>query len=175
VMRASLDQPALRALAGRAAGLPAEAQAAFVQRAVNQAVHARGRSYDCADDGYWAPAGETLGRGVGDCIDVAVAKMEALRLLGVPARDLYLTTGYAGGAATARGRESAALLVRLGGAFWLLSEGNDGPIPADLGSSSQFAPIVTYGVGRTWIHGKPVRATAPATATGYAMGTAPAR
>ena len=159
VMRASLDQPALLHLVRDAAGLSPPAQAAFVQAAVNRAVRNRSPSYNCSDDGYWAAAGETLGRGVGDCIDIAIAKMEALRLLGVPARDLYLTTGYAGAGGThGRGRESAALLVRTGEGFWLLGEGVDHVVAAGAGDSHpDFAPIITYGVGKTWIHGKLVR------------------
>lgn len=159
IMRASLDQPALRRLAGPARGMMPHEQAAFVQAAVNRAVRNRGSAHNCSDDGYWAPAGETLGRGVGDCIDIAIAKMEALRLLGIPARDLYLTTGYAGSGATVRrGRESAALLVRTGDEFWLLTDGADRVIAArpDHGDPA-FTPIITYGVGKTWVHGKLVR------------------
>ena len=159
IMRASLDQPALLALTGTAWGMAPAAQAAYVHAAVNRAVRSRSPSYDCSDDGYWAPAGETLGRGVGDCIDIAIAKMEALRLLGVPARDLYLTTGYAGAlGATGRGRESAALLVRIGGSFWLLTERDDQVIAASTAAAwPDFAPIITYGVGKTWIHGRLVK------------------
>ena len=159
VMRAPLDQPALVTLTDSAWGMSREAQAAFVQSAVNRAVRNRSPTYDCADDGYWAPASETLGRGVGDCIDIAIAKMEALRLLGVPARDLYLTTGYAGAnAGSKRGRESAALLVRIGGSFWLMTERDNQVIPAGASAAwPDFAPIITYGVGRTWVHGRLVK------------------
>ncbi|MDP3674117.1 MAG: transglutaminase domain-containing protein [Novosphingobium sp.] len=173
IMRAPLDQPALVALTGSAWGMAREAQAAFVQSAVNRAVRNRSTSYDCADDGYWAPASETLGRGVGDCIDIAIAKMEALRLLGVPARDLYLTTGYAGAHASQRGRESAALLVRIGGNFWLLTDRNSQVIAASSGMSRpDFAPIITYGVGKTWIHGKPVKVTPEKMQTAALAGSA---
>lgn len=159
IMRASLDQPALYRLTSAAGDLPPQAQAAFVQTAVNQAVHNRSPSYDCSDDGYWAAANETLGRGVGDCIDIAIAKMEALRLLGIPSRDLYLTTGYTGAAeGPGKGRQSAALLVRIGEGFWLLTERTDHAIEAGGPLASQeFAPIVTYGVGKTWVHGRLVR------------------
>lgn len=160
IMRASLDQPALVALTDAAWGMAPEARAAFVQTAVNRAVRNRSPSYDCSDDGYWAPAAETLGRGVGDCIDIAIAKMEALRMLGVPARDLYLTTGYADAhTAAERGRESAALLVRIGGSFWLLTDRDNHVIAASPSEARpDFAPIITYGVGKTWIHGKLVKA-----------------
>ena len=85
--------------------------------------------------------------------------MEALRLLGVPARDMYLTTGHLG---AGRSRESAALLVRTGEEFWLLSERTEQVIAAGHGGEhASFAPIVTYGVGRTWVHGKLVRTAPP--------------
>lgn len=163
IMRASLAQPALVALTDAAWSMAPEARAAFVHTAVNRAVRNRSASYNCADDGYWAPAGETLGRGVGDCIDIAIAKMEALRLLGVSSRDLYLTTGYAGGqTAPGRGRESAALLVRIGEGFWLLTDHDDRAIPASPSEAwPDFAPIITYGVGKTWIHGRLVKPAAP--------------
>lgn len=170
IMRASLDQPALVALTDAAWGMAPEARAAYVQTAVNRAVRNRSPSYNCADDGYWAPAGETLGRGVGDCIDIAIAKMEALRLLGVSARDLYLTTGYAGAQTVpGRGRESAALLVRIGDSFWLLTDHDNRVIPASPSEAwPDFAPIITYGVGKTWIHGRLAKPSPDITQTALA-------
>lgn len=164
-MMASLDQPALARLIAGAEGLPPQEQAAFVQSAVNLAISTGAPINDCSDDGYWAAASETLARGVGDCIDIALAKMEALRLLGIPESDLYLTTGYFGegnltGAQVDRGRESAALLVRIGETFWLLTERSDHIIEAGrlAESPARFAPVVTYGVGVTWVHGRLVKA-----------------
>lgn len=164
-MMASLDQPALARLTAGAAALPRQEQAAFVQSAVNRVIGRSPSANDCADDGYWAAASETLARGVGDCIDIALAKMEALRLLGIPQSDLYLTTGYFGagaltGAQVDRGRESAALLVRLDDTFWLMTEQSDRIIEAGrlADSSVRFAPVVTYGVGVTWVHGRLVQA-----------------
>lgn len=170
IMRASLNQPALVALTDAAWGLAPAARAAFIQTAVNRAVRNRSASYNCSDDGYWAPAGETLGRGVGDCIDIAIAKMEALRLLGVPARDLYLATGYAGEPTEAgRGRETAALLVRIEGSFWLLTDRDSQVIPASPSEAwPDFAPIITYGVGKTWIHGRLVKPAQDQTQTALA-------
>lgn len=167
IMRASLNQPALHRLVAGAASLTPREQAAYIQQAVNGAVRTARSSHNCADDGYWAAAGETLTRGVGDCIDIAIVKMEALRLLGVPPRDLYLTTGYADAPDPfGRGREAAALLVRLDDGFWLLTE-HSAQVIAASGTeySAVFAPVVTYGVGRTWVHGRLVKpAEAPAAA-----------
>lgn len=160
LMRASLAQPALIRFTADARRLPPVGQAAFVQLKLGRALRSRPGSYDCSDDGYWAAAGETLVRRTGDCIDVAIAKMEALRLLGIPKKDLYLTTGYFGEEAQfEKGRESAALLVKIGHDFWLLPERSDHIIKAEAAERaySNFRPILTYGVGMTWIHGRRVK------------------
>lgn len=169
IMLASVDQPALAELIAEARRLSRPEQLAFVQSAVARAVRNSRLSHDCSDDGYWAVASETLARGVGDCFDIAIAKMEALRLLGIPESDMYLTTGYLGSGSGAvsgrgreswRGRESAALLVRIGDGFWLLTEHARQAVEANGGADSpaDFVPVVTYGVGVTWVHGTVVKA-----------------
>lgn len=163
IMKASLDQPALVHLTNGARELPPQEQVAYVQSIISYAVSYRSSSYNCSDDGYWAAASETLIRGMGDCIDIAVAKMEALRLLGIPKENLFLTTGYVSKEAGRRGiRESAALLVRIDDGFWLLPERSDKVIKANglEGEPSTFTPILTYGVGKTWVHGRVMAKTA---------------
>jgi len=158
LMNAPLDGPALTRLAADASGLDRDQQVAFVQSAVSRSVRNAAPSGECSDDGYWASANETLTRGMGDCVDIAVAKMEALRSLGVAERDLYLTKGHVGG----KGREATALLVRSGDDFWLLPPDGAQPIRAGSdGASATFDPIVTYGLGTNWLHG---RRTSPAAA-----------
>ena len=157
LMRVSPVQPALAHLTVGASELPPEEQVAFVQAAVKQAVRTGQSSHDCSDDGYWAPASETLARGVGDCFDIAIAKMEALRFLGIPGKDLYLSTGYFRRSyGTDNYRESVALLVRIGEHFWLMTEQSEHIIEADclFDNSTEFTPILTYGVGLTWVHGR---------------------
>ena len=164
VMNASLDQPVLDRMAREAGGLSLETEIALVQRTINRAIRLDPQITNCTDDGYWAPAQETVARGMGDCFDIAIAKMEMLRRLGVPGRDLYLTTGWFGALPGGRGRESVALLVRLGDRFWLLPENADHAFPIGLGDGehggSGFTPVVTYGVGMTWVHGRMVPAAA---------------
>lgn len=157
VMRASLNEAALLDLTANARGLEPVEQAAYVQAAVNRAIRRAPQASDCSDDGYWAAAQETLTRGRGDCFDVAIAKMEALRLLGVPSRDLYLTTGYFGSERmVGPGHESAALMVRLNDRFYVLPEQRDGLIEGgdEAENAAGFSPVITYGVGATWIHGR---------------------
>lgn len=164
LMNASLEQPALMNMVEGARGLSAQQQAAYVQTAVNHSIRVGIDRHDCSDDGYWAAASETLTRGLGDCFDIAVAKMEALRLLGFESRNLYLTTGlFRQGDGRSRG--SAALLVHYDGEFWLLPDHSDQllvsslSIPAEQPAepSSDFTPYFTYGVGVSWVHGTLVK------------------
>jgi predicted transglutaminase-like cysteine proteinase len=160
LMGASLDQPALKRLAAKVRGQPQLQQAAYVQKVVHHAMRARSGAQDCSDDGYWAAGGETLTRGLGDCFDIAIAKMEALRSLGFSHRDLYLTTGYfRPRSAQVRRRGTAALLVRVNDSFVLLPDGVDTVIPAghDADALGAFQPYITYGYGKTWVHGRRVR------------------
>lgn len=184
IMQASLEQPALDRLIQEAQAFSPQEQVAFVQQIFSRTVRPVATTNNCSDDGYWAPAQETLARGKGDCFDLAVGKMEALRRLGVPGKDLYLTTGWFGrGDRAGRGAESAALLVRLGDRFWLLPEqeeatsvaASDLPVVADPASAGgpaapvdaapvaipvpavAYTPVVTYGVGMTWVHGRVVQ------------------
>ena len=145
IMNARVDHPAVARLTGDAAKLDREHQAAFVQAAVNGAMQRGGGCRN--DDGYWATAAETLARRTGDCVDIAVAKMEALRRLGFAQSDLYLTTGRAPG-----GGFKSALLVRIGDRFWLLDDRSDRMIEA--AGTAGFDPSLTYGVGMTWAHGR---------------------
>lgn len=147
LVAARSDHPTLTRLAATASRLNPEQQAAFVHETVNRTVHRRSRAECRQDDGYWAAAEQTLARATGDCVDIAVAKMEALRRIGFAARDLYLTTGR-----MAASGPKTALLVRIGDRFWLLDDRSDEMIPAD--RPAAFDPSLTYGFGMTWAHGR---------------------
>jgi len=177
LMRASVEQPGLLQFVAGAWDLAPQDQVAFVQSAVNHAVRTSAFE-NCSDLGYWRPAQETLARGRGNCFDVAIAKMEALRLLGLRGPDMYLTTGYVRyGLLLGQRRESAALLVRTGESYWLLTDHSDTVIEA-LGNtteSSGFTPMLTYGMGTTWIHGRLVKADPPQQESGQGATVAAAR
>jgi len=170
LMQASLAQSKLRQAIDGLSDLPGDEQVLAVQSIMSAAVRSVGAGH-CSDDGYWAPAQETLLRGAGDCFDVAIAKMEALRSLGMASADLYLTTGRLRPAIAGTARETVALLVRVGPRFWLLPDWTshalevDGPDAGD----STYSPIITYGVGASWVHGRRVRLAALET-----MGAGPA-
>jgi predicted transglutaminase-like cysteine proteinase len=151
IMTAPVNAPALSRFTAAAQSYSPQQKVQFVQAAINRAVRSRTGGGPCGtDDGYWAAATETLARGTGDCIDIAIAKVEALRQLGLASSDLYLVTGR-----MFTGRLEAGLLVRIGSQFWMLDAHSDQIVGADRMTS--FSPIVTYGVGMTWAHGIPVR------------------
>lgn len=165
LMQASLAQPRLELLARDLRGLPPEEQVLRVQSIVAEAVRsAPGAS--CSDDGYWAPADQTLARGMGDCFDVAITKMEALRSLGVPSKDLYLITGRLRPYEASPVRETVDLLVKVGPRFWLLPEWSsraievDGVSPIGEPRPGAFSPVITYGVGASWVHGRKIQTAA---------------
>lgn len=95
-------------------------QARFVNAALNKRIAFR------ADRGdLWSPASETLRRAAGDCEDYAIAKMHALRALGVPDQDMFMTLGRDNAVRQAH----AVLLVRLAGQYWVMDNRTDRLIP----------------------------------------------
>lgn len=152
--RASLDAsflPSMQRLVAPARGLTREQQIAYVQAAVNRNIHWISDATEWGQHDYWASAAETLQHGAGDMENRAIVKMQALRTLGFPTRDLYMTMGRdkVGGPIT-------VLLVRLGGRFYVLDDLGGSPIPAD--RREGFEPMVTLGSNAAWIHGHRIAA-----------------
>lgn len=148
--RAALDAsalPSMRRLVAPARGLGREQQVGYVQAAVTRNVRWISDATEWGRHDYWASAAETLERGAGDMEDRAIVKMQALRALGIPTRDLYLTMGRdkVGGPIT-------VLLVRLGQRFYVLDDLGGSPIPAD--RREGFEPMLTLGHNASWIHGR---------------------
>ena len=141
--------PSMQRLVAPARGLAREQQIAYVQAAVTRNVRWISDATEWGLHDYWASAAETLQHGAGDMEDRAIVKMQALRTLGFPARDLYLTMGRdkVGGPIT-------VLLVRLGHRFYVLDDLGGAPIPAD--RREGFEPMITLGYNGSWIHGRRV-------------------
>ena len=147
--RAGLDasaQPSMQRLIAPARELSRERQIAYVQAEVNRNILLVPDSIAWGVDDYWASAAETLQRGAGDVEDRAIVKMQALRSLGFPARELYLTMGR-----DTFGRPTTMLLVRLGRRFYVLDDLGGRPVPAGLRQG--FEPTLTLGLNAAWIHG----------------------
>jgi predicted transglutaminase-like cysteine proteinase len=147
--RAGLDAsflPSMQQLVAPARGLRREQQIAYIQAAVTRNIHWMSDATEWGRHDYWASAAETLEHGAGDMENRAIVKMQALRTLGVPARDLYMTMGRdkVGGPIT-------VLMVRMGWRFYVLDDLGGAPIPAD--RRYGFEPILTLGSDMAWIHG----------------------
>lgn len=150
--RAALDAswlPSMQRLVAPARGLSRDQQIGYIQTAVTRNIRWISDATEWGQHDYWASAAETLQHGAGDMEDRAIVKMQALRSLGVPTRDLYLTMGRdkVGGPIT-------VLLVRLGRSFLVLDDLGGSPISAD--RRQGFEPMLTLGHHASWIHGRRV-------------------
>jgi predicted transglutaminase-like cysteine proteinase len=152
--RAALDAsalPSMQRLVAPARGLSREQQLGYVQAAVTRNIRWISDATEWGLHDYWASAAETLQHGAGDMEDRAIVKMQALRTLGFPTRDLYLTMGRdkVGGPIT-------VLLVRLGGRYYVLDDLGGAPVAAD--RRHGFEPMLTFSQDGSWIHGRKVGA-----------------
>jgi len=152
--------PILATMIARASSWTRYQQASFVQSTINGKLIYRLDQDNWGTKDYWASADETIARGAGDCEDLALVKLQALRQLGFHERDLFLMTGT-----RPSGEEHALLLVRIDGRYWVLEDGLNRMVRAE--SFNAFIPAVTYGAGWKWVHG-PRQADANAAAVAAA-------
>lgn len=135
--------PQLLQLISPARSLDGPSQARFVNAALNRRIEFRSDKGD-----RWSTAGETLNRAAGDCEDYAIAKMQALKALGVSERDLFLTIGKDHAAR----QHHAVLLLRANGRFWVMDNRSDRLIPDS--QFRDFMPIISFRAdGKSWLHG----------------------
>lgn len=138
---------ALLALVAPVRALKPAQQLGFVQALINHRIPYRVDADWWGEEDYWATAEETLRTGGGDCEDLAIVKLQALRALGFPLDSLYLSIGHD----TARG-DHALLIVRLEGRFLVLDDRNDRPTPA--GQFHSFVPVLTFVADTEFVHGR---------------------
>lgn len=145
--RTATGDPRLAQLIAPARALPRAAQIAFVQGAVHRNVRWISDATEYGHRDYWASPAETLARGRGDMEDRAILKMEALKNLGVPASDLFMTVGTdrVAGPVT-------VLIVRLDGRYVMLDDTGASPLMVE--SRPDFEPMMTLGHGGSWLHGR---------------------
>ena len=148
------NDPRMQALIAPARGLSRNQQISYIQSAVFQRVRWRSDATEWGRHDYWASSAETLQHGYGDEEDRAIVKMQALRALGVPSRDLYLTMGRdkVDGPIT-------VLVVRLDDRYYLLPDTGGAPLRSD--HRPEFTPMLSFGYGGSWIHGYRYVAGAP--------------
>jgi predicted transglutaminase-like cysteine proteinase len=145
----------MRRLIAPALSMTRTAQISYVQAAVTRAVKWRSDTTQWGRHDYWASAAETLAAGYGDMEDRAIVKMQALRALGTPTSDLYLTLA----------RDSVAgpetvLIVRDGRDYYVLDDTGGAPYRPQ--QRKEFQPVLTFGYGASWVHQPVARRTAVA-------------
>jgi predicted transglutaminase-like cysteine proteinase len=152
--RDATKDPQLRALISPARGLMPDQQIYYVQAAVPRLIRWRSDATEWGFHDYWASASETLQHGYGDDEDRAIVKMQALIALGFSPRDLYLTMGHdrVGGPVT-------VLIVRNDHAYYVLDDTGGAPYLSS--RRPEFEPILTFGYGGFWIHGRRAVPRAP--------------
>ena len=95
----------------------------------------------------WANASESLSRGMGDCEDYAIAKMQILKAAGFDPRDLYLVLVKD----LVRRADHAILVARVDGRFVILDNNTDRMVSAD--AAQDYRPLMSFSGERSWIHG----------------------
>ena len=148
-------QRALAATGARKSGDQA-AQIEAVNRWVNRKIsYGEDREvYGRAD--YWAPAGETLRRGVGDCEDFAIAKLELLAALGVSRNKMRLVVARD----LVRNADHAVLIVTLTDGSVMLDNMTDRLLDARM--PNDYRPIMSFSSNAKWVHGYAVQPAVPA-------------
>jgi predicted transglutaminase-like cysteine proteinase len=145
--------PLVVELAESLRGLAPEQQLVAVDRLVRQKVRWATDLDTMKVADLWANAGETLVRGAGDSEDIAVVKMQALKLAGWNPRDLYISIGREKGIGA-----HIVLLARAPSGFYVLDDKANRPMsPREHG---RFTPVLTIGEGKSWVHGRRVRGVA---------------
>jgi predicted transglutaminase-like cysteine proteinase len=147
VSSADRNDPRIAEIVAPAAAMDMMHKLALVQAEVNHRVTWRADLDGYGVGDYWANAGETLTKGVGDSEDIAVVKIQALKAAGFSPRDLYLSVGRD----SKRGAD-ALLLVRAEGQFYALDDRSERPLTAE--QYRRFVPVITLGQGRSWLHGR---------------------
>jgi len=147
------SHPAMQRLIAPARGLSKDMQIAYVQSAVTRQIHWVSDATEWGKHDYWASAAQTLDHGAGDMEDRAIVKLQALKALGFPGRDLYLTMGR-----DKVGGQLTVLVVRSNGQFYVLDDLGGKPVPAAYREG--FEPFLTFGANTTWLHGRRVHLAA---------------
>jgi len=164
--RDATKNPQLRQLIAPARDLLPDQQIFYVQAAVPRLIRWRSDATEWGAHDYWASADETLRHGYGDDEDRAIVKMQALLALGFSARNLYLTMGH-----DKVGGKVVVLIVRHKSRYYVLDDTGGAPFTTD--RRPEFRPIMTFGYGGFWIHGRRVPSATPrvaAAATATATG-----
>jgi predicted transglutaminase-like cysteine proteinase len=147
-------QRALAATGARNSGDQA-AQVEAINRWVNRKIeYGEDRDVYGRPD-YWAPASETLRRGIGDCEDFAIAKMELLSALGISRDKMRLVVARD----LVRNADHAVLVVSLVDGAVMLDNATDHLLDARL--PNDYRPIMSFSQNAKWVHGYAIQPAPP--------------
>jgi predicted transglutaminase-like cysteine proteinase len=104
---------------------------------------------------YWATAGETFRRGIGDCEDFAIAKMELLAALGISRDRMRLVVARD----LVRNADHAILVVTLPDGAVMLDNMTDRLLDARL--PNDYRPIMSFSQNNKFVHGYSVQPARP--------------
>jgi predicted transglutaminase-like cysteine proteinase len=105
---------------------------------------------------HWAPAAETFRRGIGDCEDFAIAKMELLATLGISRDKIRLIVARD----LVRNSDHALLIVELSSGSVMLDNVTDQLLDARF--PNDYSPIMSFSQSAKWVHGYAVQTAHPA-------------
>lgn len=149
VARNDLDHPIVRELAAPLIGLTPYEQLLRAQSAVKARVRWMHDLDNMRVADFWANAGETLERGTGDSEDIAIVTMQVLKAAGFSERNLYLSLGR-----HRQAGQHVVLVARLDDQFIVIDDRASGPVLAS--GTGAFTPVLTVGLGKSWLHGRRV-------------------
>ena len=145
-MQDASRSPLLQRLVAPARNLGRAQQIAYVQSRVHRNIRWISDATEWGRHDYWASAAETLARGAGDMEDRAIVKMHALRALGFPPGDLFLTM-----ARDAVGGPVTVLIARLDRRFYVLDDTGGSPFQIE-SRGKAFKPLLSFGAAGVWAH-----------------------
>jgi len=96
---------------------------------------------------YWADARTTLDHRMGDCEDIAIAKLKLLAAAGLSESDMFLTVVRD----RIRNADHAVLVVKYAGSYYLLDNATDQVL--DAAGDYDYQPILSFNDGSAWLHG----------------------
>lgn len=132
---ASVQAPIHSEFARGLRALPEEQRLMIVENYVDSQIR---YTADPVDQDQWQPAARTLARGLGDCEDYAIAKLQLLKEAGIAEERLFFTTLW-----TPLGGH-AVLLVQLNSGLYLLDNIDDPVI------QRFYRPIYAFSAGKKY-------------------------
>jgi len=156
------SSPLLQRLVAPARSMNRFQQMAYVQSRVTSNIRWVSDATEWGQHDYWATATETLTHGAGDEEDRAIVKLQALKALGFPQSDLFLTL-----ARDRVGGPITVLMARLNGRYYVLDDTGGTPFPVEQ-RRFEFQPVLSFGWNGAWVHTRPTAAPVAAAASAFA-------